>query len=53
VKKRPKRKLDAEFWRRDAEARRLLEERIAYHEARMAWEREWAAKQAGLTESSS
>ena len=28
-------------------------ERIAYHEARMAWEREWAAKQAGLTESSS
>jgi hypothetical protein len=33
------RKLTAEFWRRDAEMMRRLEERIAYHEARLAEER--------------
>jgi hypothetical protein len=49
VKKKPK--LDADFWRRDAEARRLLAERIAYHEARSAWERDWAAKQAAANDS--
>ena len=37
--KRKKTKLDAEFWRRDAEMKRLLEERIAYHEAKLAEER--------------
>jgi hypothetical protein len=48
--KRKKPKLDAEFGRRDAEARRMLAERIAYHEARDQFEREWAAKQARLRE---
>ena len=38
MKKKPE-KLDAEFWRRDAEMKRLLEERIAYHEAKLAEER--------------
>ncbi len=31
-----KRKLDAEFWRRDAEVKRMLEDRIAYHKAKLA-----------------
>ena len=34
-----KRKLDEEFWRRDAEMKRMLEERIAYHKAKLAKER--------------
>jgi hypothetical protein len=34
-----KKKLTAEFWRRDAEGKRQLEERIAYHEAKLAEER--------------
>ncbi len=34
-----KTKLTAEFWRRDAEVRRALEERIAYHTAKLAQER--------------
>ena len=34
-----KRKLTAEFWRRDAEIMRQLEERIAYHTAKLADER--------------
>ncbi len=34
-----KRKLTAEFWRRDAEVMRRLEERIAYHKAKLAEER--------------
>jgi len=34
-----KRKLDAEFWRRDAEMKRMLEERIAYHKAKLEQER--------------
>ncbi|HWG55074.1 MAG TPA: hypothetical protein VNT58_00980 [Gaiellaceae bacterium] len=34
-----KKKLDAEFWRLDAENRRQLEERIAYHRAKLAEER--------------
>jgi hypothetical protein len=34
-----KRKLTPEFWRRDAEVMRQLEERIAYHEAKLAQER--------------
>jgi hypothetical protein len=38
--KRKKTKLDAEFWRRDAEAKRMLEERIAYHQAKLAEERD-------------
>jgi len=33
-------KLDADFWRRDAEMKRLLEERIAYHKAKIAEERD-------------
>ena len=33
-----KKKLDAEFWRRDAEMKRMLEERIAYHKAKIAEE---------------
>ncbi|HWH06704.1 MAG TPA: hypothetical protein VNT23_09775 [Gaiellaceae bacterium] len=33
-----KKKLDAEFWRRDAEVRRQLEERVAYHKAKLAEE---------------
>jgi hypothetical protein len=37
--KRKKTKLDAEFWRQDAEMKRLLEERIAYHKAKLAEER--------------
>jgi hypothetical protein len=37
--KRKKTKLDAEFWRRDAENRKLLEQRIAYHKAKLAQER--------------
>ena len=32
-------KLDAEFWRKDAEHRRLLEERIAYHKVKIEEER--------------
>ncbi len=32
-------KLDAQFWREDAEHRRQLEERIAYHKAKLAEER--------------
>jgi len=43
--KRKKPKLDAEFWRRDAEARQLLAERIAYIEAKMKEEQEQTAKQ--------
>ncbi|HEX6699732.1 MAG TPA: hypothetical protein VF101_03300 [Gaiellaceae bacterium] len=43
-------KLDAEFWRQDAENRRRMAERIAYHEARAEFERNWAAKQARLRE---
>jgi hypothetical protein len=35
-----KTKLDAEFWRRDAEMKRMLEERIAYHTAKIAAERQ-------------
>jgi hypothetical protein len=46
--KRKKPKLDAEFWRRDAEARQLLAERIAYVEAKMK-EQEQTAKQPGST----
>jgi len=46
MKKKKKPTLDAEFWRRDAEARGMLPERIAYHEARSEFERDWAAKQA-------
>jgi len=38
--KRKKTKLDAEFWRGDAEDRKKLAERIAYHEAKLAQERE-------------
>lgn len=34
-----KRKLDAEFWREDAEHRRHLAERIEYHKAKLAEER--------------
>ena len=37
--KRKKAKLDAEFWRQDAEMMRLLEKRIAYHKAKLAEER--------------
>jgi len=37
--KRKKTKLDAEFWRRDAELKRMLEERIAYHKAKLEQER--------------
>ena len=37
--KRKKTKLDAEFWRQDAEMKRLLEERIAYHKAKLVEER--------------
>lgn len=36
---RKKTKLTAEFWRRDAEVRRALEERIAYHTAKLVEER--------------
>lgn len=49
--KRKKPKLDAEFWRRDAENRRYLAKRVAYHEAKLAEEREQAAKEAGSTDS--
>ena len=38
--KRKNTKLDADFWRRDAEMKRMLEERIAYHKAKIAEERE-------------
>ena len=31
-------KLDDEFWRRDAETKRLLRERIDYHKAKLAEE---------------
>jgi len=34
-----KKKLTAEFWRQDAEMKRQLEERIAYHTAKLAEER--------------
>ena len=34
-----KKKLDAEFWKRDAENRKLLEERIANHMAKLEPER--------------
>ena len=37
--KRKKTKLDAEFWRQDAEMKRLLEERIFFHKAKLAEER--------------
>jgi hypothetical protein len=37
--KREKQTLDAAFWRRHAVNRRLLEERIAYHRAKLAEER--------------
>jgi hypothetical protein len=37
--KRKKTILDAEFWRRDAENKKLLEERIAYHKAKLEEER--------------
>src|SRR5437763_14488209 len=50
--KRKKTNVEAEFWRRDAEARQLLAERIAYVEAKMKEEREQAEKQAGSSESS-
>ena len=30
---------DDEFWRRDAEAKRMLQERIDYHKAKLAEER--------------
>ena len=39
MKKKNKKKLTAEFWRQDAEDRRKLEERIAYHERKLAEER--------------
>ena len=38
--KRKNTKLDADFWRRDAEMKRMLEERIAYHKAKIAEERD-------------
>ncbi len=38
--KRKRKKLDAEFWRRDAEMKRMLEERIAYHKAKIVEETE-------------
>jgi hypothetical protein len=34
-----KKKLDAEFWKRDAENRKQLEQRIAYHQAKLKQER--------------
>ena len=34
-----KKKLDAEFWKRDAEHQKLLEQRIAYHKAKLQQER--------------
>jgi hypothetical protein len=34
-----KMKLDAEFWKRDAENRKLLDKRIAYHKAKLEQER--------------
>lgn len=34
-----RKKLTADFWRKDAEMKRLLEERIAYHKAKLAEER--------------
>jgi hypothetical protein len=37
-KKKPR--LSAEFWARDAEHRRLLAERIAYHERKLEEERD-------------
>jgi hypothetical protein len=37
--KRKRTKLTREFWERDAEIRRQLEERIAYHEAKLKEER--------------
>ena len=39
MKKRKKTKLTAEFWARDAEHRRLLAERIAYHQRKLDEER--------------
>jgi len=40
MKKKRKSGLTAEFWRRDAEGKRQLAERIAYHEERRKKERE-------------
>ncbi len=34
-----KKRLDREFWRQNAEHQRQLEERIAYHKAKLAEER--------------
>jgi hypothetical protein len=42
MKKKRKLNLTSEFWAKNAEHRKLLEERLAYHEARIA-----AAKDAG------
>ena len=39
-------KLDDEFWRRDAETKRLLQERIAYHKAKLAEEGKIAVRHA-------
>jgi len=49
--KRKKPTLDAEFWRRDAENRRWMAERVAQIEAQLKEEREQALKQAGSTQS--
>jgi hypothetical protein len=35
MKRRKKTKLDDEFWRQDAASKRLLAERIAYHERKL------------------
>jgi hypothetical protein len=37
--KRKKRKLTAEFWERNAQTMRLLEERVAYHTRKLEEER--------------
>jgi hypothetical protein len=37
--KRKKKKLAAEFWKHDAENRKLLDKRIAYHKAKLEQER--------------
>jgi hypothetical protein len=43
--KRKKPKLDAEFWRQDAENRRRMAERVAEIEAQLKKEREQASQQ--------
>jgi hypothetical protein len=40
MKKKRKSSLTPEFWKRDAEGKRQLAERIAYHERRLKEERE-------------